>query len=323
MDYILLFAGNPFNPQLRDYLMSITVKDEIGLKSDTADVVFSYDSKLPDFPLGMLMSVKLGADRQLWDVGQFYISEVGHQGPPHEVTVRGMSSPLIMSKALRDSHRRNWQRGEAKLSEIMGAVVSGAGLKLKYNAPDPLMPYTAQISETDASFLMRLARLRDLNFKVDGTTLVVYEIGAAMNTSGLPLKTIEIQYIADEINYSFVEEELDAYSSATAWVQNIYEGERVKVEVGSGRPMYEFKETFPTVEEARQACETKLNETNRKTYRASVTLPPQPNIIAGGKMTLKGFPKKVNRTYLIETVNHNFDSTAGYTISVNLVEDLG
>ena len=328
MNYNLLFAGNPFNPLLRDYLMSINVKDEIGLMADVADVVFSYDPKLPNFELGMLMSVKLGDAGSFWDVGQYYIAEVNIQGPPHELAVRGLSSPLIISKALQDSHRRNWQRGEAKLSEIMEAVVSKAGLKLKFNAPDPLMPYTAQIAESDASFLMRLARLRDLNFKVDGDNLLVYEIGAAVDTIGRPLKTVVVNYVPSDkppytMTYSFVKEELDAYSSATAWVQEAQAAEKVKVEVGSGSPMFEFGETFSSIEEAKQACQAKLNESNRMTYRASVTVPGQPNIIAGGKMELKGFPKIVNRTYLIETVNHNFDSESGYTITANLVEDLG
>ena len=323
MNYDLLFAGRPFNPQLRDYLMSMTIKDEIGLLADTADLVFSYAPELPDFELGTVMSLKFGVDRGLWDVGQYYISEINLQGPPHELSVRGMSSPLIASKALQDSHRRNWQRGAAKLSEIMGAVVSGAGLKLKYNAPDPMMPYTAQMGESDAEFLMRLARLRDLNFKISGDALVVYEIGAAMSTGGIPLKTVEINYIGDDMRYGFIKEELDAYSQAVAWVQDTQEGERVKVEVGSGSPMYEFKETFPTVEEAKASCEAKLNESNRMTERASLTVPGQPNIIAGGKAELKGFPKIVNKTYLIERVTHNFDSTGGYTISVELVKDLG
>lgn len=323
MNYNLLFAGSTFNPQLREYLMSITVKDEIGLLSDSVDVVFSYDPKFPDFELGVIMTVKLGHTGKLWDTGQYYISEVSMQGPPHELTVRGLSSPLIISKALQDSHRRNWQRGEAKLSEIIGEVVSGAGLTLKYNAPDPRMPYTAQISETDAEFLMRIARLRDLNFKVDGDDLLVYEIGRSVDTTGRPLKTIEMRYVGETMQYSFIKEELDAYSRAVAWVQDLQESERQKVEVGSGSPTFEFKDMFPTIEEAKQACQGKLNESNRLTYRASVTVPGQPNIIAGGKMALKDFPKPVNRTYLIETVTHNFDSTGGYTITANLVENVG
>ena len=328
MNYNLLFAGNPLNPLLRDYLMEINVKDEIGLLSDTVDVLFTYDPKFPDFEVGMLMSVKLGDSDRLWDVGQYYVSELSMQGPPHELVVRGLSSPLIISKALQDSHRRNWQRGDAKLSEIMTQVVRDAGLKLKYNAPDPVMPYTAQMGESDASFLMRLARLRDLNFKVDGENLLVYEIGAAVDTVGRPLKTVVVNYVPSDkppytMQYTFVREELDAYSSASAWVQEVQANEKVKVEVGSGSPKYEFRETFPTIEEAKQACQAKLNESNRKTERASVVVPGQPNIIAGGKMELKGFPKMVNNTYLIETVSHNFSNTAGYTISANLVKDLG
>ena len=323
MQYDLSFSGSPFNPLLRQFLMSITVKDEIGLKSDTCDVVFSYDPRFPNFRLGMLMTVKLGHANKLWDTGKYYISEINHQGPPHELVVRGLSSPLIISKALQNSHRRNWQRGEARLSEIMRHVASDAALLLKYSAAeDPLMPYTAQCGETDSEFLMRLARLRDLNFKVDGNNLIVYEIGASKNLGGTSLRTVEIDYTGEDIQYSFLHEELDAYAEAVAWVQSIPQSERLQVRAGSGSPKFEFKEMFPTIEEAKQACQAKLQESNRITYRASVTLPGQPNIIAGGKMKLSGFPKIVNRTYLIDSVIHNFSASSGYTLSASLVDDV-
>ena len=322
MNYSLVFGGSPFNPILRDYLMSISVKDEIGLKADTCDVMFSYDPKFPDFRLGTVMTVKLGDASQLWDTGQYYISEVNLEGPPDALTIRGLSSPLIISKALQDSHRRAWQRGEAKLSEIVRQVASDAGLLLKYNAPDPLMPYVAQVGETDSEFLMRLARLRDLNFKVDGNNLIVYEIQAGIDLVGAALPVAKIENIGEDIQYSFLHEELDAYSQVIAWVQSIPKSQRDKVVVGTGRPKFEFKETFPTIDEAKQACQAKLQESNRLAYRADVTIPGRPNIIAGGKAVLEGFPKPVNRTYLIEQVTHNFTPSNGYTLSVSLVDDV-
>ena len=323
MQYLLVFGGSPFNPILRDYLIGITVKDEIGLKSDTCDVIFSYDPKFPDFRLGTVMTVKLGDADKLWDTGKYYISEINHQGPPHELIVRGLSSPLIVSKALQDSHRRNWQRGEKHLSEIIRQVVSDVGLLLKYSADeDPLMPYTAQCGETDAEFLMRLARLRGLNFKVDGNNFIAYDIGASKNLGGTSLPTVQIDYVGEDMQYSFLHEELDAYAQAVAWVQQIPQSQRLPVKVGGGSPKFEFKEMFPTIDEARQACQAKLQESNRLTYRAEITVPGQQDIIAGGKMKLSGFPKLVNRTYLIERVMHNFSASSGYTLSASLVDDV-
>lgn len=322
MHYNLFFAGSPFNPQLRDYLMSISVTDEIGLLSDTVDITFAYDERLPDFEMGMIATVKLGDETRLWDVGQYYISEIDLQGPPHKLTVRGLSSPFILTKALQDSHRRNWQRGGAKLSEIMDQVVSGAGLKLEFNAPDEIMPYTAQISETDAEFLTRIGRLRDLRFKVSDDKIVVFKTDASVSPSGIPLKTVEVRYVGDEMKYTYRRDEREAYQSASAWVQEIQAAEKVKVQVpeSGGAPMFIFGETFSSIEEAESACQTKLSESNRYTRVATIDMLPRPDVIAGGTMILSGFPREMNdKKFLIETVNHNFSSTGGYTISASLV----
>lgn len=320
MHYDLNFAGNPFNPQLRDYLMSITVSDSIGLLSDSVDIQFVYDKRLPDFEIGMIVSVKLGDAGRLWDVGHYNISEINLQGPPHELTVKGMSSPFVLVKALQNSHRRNWQRHEATLSEIIEEVVKDTGLKLEFNARDELMAYTAQVGETDAAFLMRLSRLRDLRFKVSGDRIVVFKTDVSTSAAGVSLKTVKVRYSGDTIRYTYERNEREAYKSATAWVQNIKEAARLKVGVGSGSPMYEFKETFSTVEEARRACQAKVSESNRYTRVATIDMPGQPDIIAGGTIVLSEFPREmIDRKFLIETVNHNFSSTGGYTISASLV----
>lgn len=319
MNYDLLFAGKPFNPQLREYLMSVMVKDEIGLLSDSVDVVFSYDPKLPDFDLGMLMSVKLGVERKLWDTGQYYISEVNLQGPPHELTVRGLSSPFILVKALQNHHERAWQHDEVTLSEMMEKVVREAGFKFEFNAPDERMPITLQIGESDGEFLTRIGRLRDLRFKVSDDKIVVFKTDASVNLSGVPLKTVKVRYVGETMKYTYRRNE-QAYQSAKAYAQNLQAGEPDIIEVGSGEPKFTFKETFGTVKQAESACQAKLAEHDRNTRVASITLPGQPDIIAGGTMILSDFPREMNdKKFLIETVTHNFSSTGGYTIYANLV----
>ena len=319
MNYNLTFGGSPFNPQLKSYLMSITVKDEIGLKSDTCDIVFAYDAHLPDFKIDTIVGVKLGVAGELWNVGQYYISEVGIDGPPDTLTIRGMSTPLILAKRLQGYHRRAWQRGEATLSEILRRVVSDAGLLLKYNAADdPRMPYVAQVSESDAAFLMRLARLHNLRFKVDGHNFIVFDVDASIDLAKKPIPKVTIAH-QTELDFSFLDEGRDPYKSAKAWLQNIKRSKRESVEVGRGKPQIELSEMFPTESEAKSACYAKLAESQRQQYQASVTLPGRAGIIAGGKMELTGFPKRVNREYLIDRVTHQFGTSTGYRIQAALV----
>ena len=339
MNYKIFLNGTQ-HETLRENFISLTARDQLGLRSDSATLNFVWDPTLPKFEMGHLVNIWLGDEldnegildrfrpRKAYEeeIGTYYISEVSLSGRPYEIQVKCLSSPLILEKSLRNSHQRSFAHGEKRLSEIMTEVARGAGLTLEYtHDEDPLMHAIYQNIEQDHEFLMRLARPRDLAFKVVAGKIIVFKIGSEHDTQNRPVKPVEIRE-NEQVSVDFDREEVEAWDGCRAFVQNVRAGKPTEVTAGSvgrdARRVYQFKETFSDQNEARDAMLAKLRASKRTEKQGSLTLAPLPGIVAGGKVILKGFPDEIDDQYLVDRAMHNYHSKNGYKISVDLLLDV-
>lgn len=338
MNYKIFLNGSQHDV-LKETFISLTARDEMGLRSDAATLNFDWDPKSPVFEFGDLVNIWLGDSlenegilgrfrprkKYQEEIGTYYVSEVSVSGRPHGLEVQCLSSPLILVKSLRNSHHREWHHGEKRLSQIMHEIVDAAGLTLEYtHDKDPLMPHTFQNVEQDHEILTRLAKPRDLAFKVVDAKIIVFKIGSEHDTQNRPVKTIEIRE-SEHVDYDFVREDVEAWDGCRAFVQNVHAGRPTETTMGvveGSRRVYQFKETFSDITEARNAMEAKMRASHRTEKQVSLTLAPIPGIVAGGKVILKGFPDKVDDKYLVNRVVHTFHSEQGYKIQADLILDV-
>ena len=339
MNYKIFLNGTQ-HESLRENFLSLRARDQLGLRSDSATLNFVWDPTLPKFEFGHLVNIWLGDEldnegildrfrpRKKYEeeIGTYYISEVSLSGRPHEIKVKCLSSPLILEKSLRNSHQRSWRHGEKRLSQIMTEIADGAGLNLEYtHDEDPLMHATYQHVEQDYEILTRLAKPRDLAFKVVEGKIIVFKIGSEHDTQKRPVKPVEIRE-NEQVSYNFGREDVEAWDGCRALVQNIHGGRPTEVTTGFvGRDrarVYHFKEMFSDKIEARDAMYAKMRESNRTEKQGTLTLAPLPGIVAGGKVILKGFPDEIDDQYLVDRAVHRFHSKNGYKIRVNLMLDV-
>ena len=339
MNYKIFLNGTE-HKSLKDNFLSLRARDEIGLRSDSVSLNFVWDPTLPKFEYGHLINVWLGDEldnegildrfrpRKQYEeeIGTYYISEVSLKGRPHTVKVKCLSSPLILEESLRNSHIRQWSHKEKRLSQIMTEIAEGAGLTLEYtHYEDPLTPAILQNIEQDHELLTRLARQRDLSFKVVEGRIIVFKIGSEFDTQNRPVKPVEIRE-NEQISYDFVREDVEAWDGCRALVQNIGAGRPTETTTGftdgDRKRVYQFKETFSDRDEARDAMYAKMRESRRTEKQVTLTLAPIPGIVAGGKVILKGFPDEIDDKYLVDRAVHKFHSKKGYEINVDLLLDV-
>lgn len=341
MNYKIFLNGTQ-QKSMRENFQWLTVQDLIGLRSDSATLNFVWDPTLPKFEFGHLVNIWLGDEldnvgrldrfrpRQKYEeeIGTYYISEVAlnGKGKAAEIEVKCLSSPLILETSLRNSHHRSWEHGEKRLSQIMQEIATGAGLTLEYtHTEDPLMHEVHQNVEQDHEFLTRLAKQRDLAFKVVEGRIIVFKIGSEHDTQNREIKPVVIR--ADEhVSYNFFREDVEAWDGCRAFVQNIPAGRPNETTLGvvdsGARRVYQFKETFSDIKEAELAMRAKLRESRRTEKQGTLTLAAQPGIVAGGKVILKGFPDDFDDQYLVERAVHKYHSENGYAINVELLLDV-
>ena len=339
MNYKIFLNGRQ-HESLHENFESLTARDEIGLRSDSATLNFVWDPTLPKFEDGHLINIWLGDEldnagildrfrpRKQYEeeIGTYYISEVSLKGRPHSIKVKCLSSPLIYAKSLRNSHVRAWQHSEKRLSQVMSEIAEGAGLTLEYtHDEDPLTPTIFQSIEQDHELLTRLAKERDLSFKVVEGRIIVFKIGSEHDTQNRPILPVEIRE-NEQIHYDFTREDVEAWDGCRGLVQNVRAGRPTKVTTGfvdgDRRRVYQFKKTFSDVKAAEDAMYAKMRESRRTEKQVSLTLPPLPGIVAGGKVILKGFPDQIDDKYLVDRAVHRFRAKGGYKIRVDLVLDV-
>lgn len=292
---------------IADKLKKLSVQDKVGISADTADIELFFDGSFAIPRPGITLEIKIGYEEaRLWSVGKFIVAETTLSGPPDTLRIRGTSlpqSPQAAVEALQGTTERVWQSYEINrttFEDIVNEVCTDAKLTTKI-APELAkieMPFTAQIGESDAEFLIRITGLRNGIIKYHDTQ-VIFE-----RKDSEKLGTLNIDF-TECTQWSFTHSERTQFSSVTAKYQVTEEGKVQVYTAGKGKPHKVIRSTFPDRGTAVSAADSVLKNLKRSTIKASVTLPTIPGLLAETKISLTGFPDaSLNREYIVEAVTH-------------------
>ena len=211
-DFKVIAAGINITPQIRDRLLSLTVRDEAGFKSDQVEITLddrdnAIELPSPGAPLAVFMGYK---ETFLVPMGIYTADEVVAKGPPDTLTIRGKAANL--GGSLKEQKTRN--RDEKTIEEIVSTIAGEHKLELKVADPHAYFFHkrnpksghrfsdqivrkhkTAHLDQTDESdlnFLMRIAREHDALATVKGQTLLFIGKGEGKTASGQPMPPLPI-----------------------------------------------------------------------------------------------------------------------------------
>lgn len=303
--------GRDITNAISENLIRLSVKDQIGISADTADLSMYFDGSFAIPRAGVTLEIKIGyVEEGLWEVGKFIVEETTLTGVPDVLKIRGISMPQstqAASEALQGSTDRTWQSHEidgTTFKAVVDKVCGEAKLttKISPELANIKMPFTAQIGESDAEFLSRITLLRNGIIKYHETQ-VIFEIKDSEK-----LGTIDID-LTECKSYDFTFSERTRVSSVTSKYQDNENGEVVRYTAGDGKPRKVIRSTYPDRETAINAAESLLKKLKRSTVEMNVGLPTKAGLLAETKIKLTGFPDdSLNNEYIIEEVTHNYDS---------------
>ena len=95
-DFKIIAAGADITPQIKDRLLSLTVSDEAGLKSDQVEIRLddrynAIELPVPGAPLAVFLGFK---ETFLMPMGLYTADEIAAKGPPDEITIRAKAADL-------------------------------------------------------------------------------------------------------------------------------------------------------------------------------------------------------------------------------------
>lgn len=178
-------AGADITGDVSSRFVSLDITDTVDETSDSLTLVLEDAAGTMALPAsGAKIEVSLGYDGDNQRVGSFVVDEASVEGPPDQITVTASSTPFVNDrggggKAAFTSRKSRSFDGKT-LGEIAKTIAGECGLTAAVDEQlaSIQIPYVAQIDESSANLLVRLARRYGGVLKpADGRLVIASEAG--------------------------------------------------------------------------------------------------------------------------------------------------
>ena len=315
--------GVPVAGQFYERLISVTVTDEEGLKSDTVDI--ELNDGPPNFLAlprkGAVISVKMGYGNNLVSKGQFTADKISLDCLPYKMSISGKAADLRSGK-LKERQERAWDK--AKLGDIIAEIAGESGLAPAVDGELAGHSYDwiGQQDETNIHFLRRLADRHNALFAIKQGRLLFARRGSGLSASGSSLGSIILTPSVIKTGTLKVDiNDRTKYSKVVSYYQDADKAKRVEIEAeadADGDSVYRIPEAFSSPAEADKAARAKAKELARGEGAVSVTVLGDADIEAGLPLLfaqvrpgLDGVP------YIIKTARSKYTKTTGFEVEVS------
>lgn len=291
-------------------LLSLTVTDAEGLKSDSVELTIDNRDQIPAPKKGARMQVWLGyVETGLVYMGSYSVDQWRKSGRPRLLTVTAKAADLtgdIKSPKSRSFH-------ETTVGEIVDKVAQKNGMEAQVHPElrDMKIGHIDQSSESDIHFMTRLAKRVGANFKPANGKLIFNKAGAGTLPSGadVPVFTITETGVTD---WDATGSERGSYQSASASWADSRTGERktiVRGKTGKTALRHRDRRVYKTEEEAERAAEAALSGLQRGKISLNISMPGAPEMFAGARIAAQDFDPDVDMVYIVKNTTHTLDSS--------------
>ncbi|TIH12732.1 hypothetical protein D0S45_17330 [Marinifilum sp. JC120] len=309
--------GKDITAAIQNDLISLTITDEAGVKSDSLDI--SINDKGYAMPsAGSQFKVWLGYGQAATYMGLYVLNSVRLTGPPDKMIIKAAGAPQDKSQSysqLQTQKTRSW------IPQTIGALVAtvaadhGLDPAVASDLSGVALPHIDQMNESDMHLLTRIARDHDAIAKANGGALIFAHKGQGKTVSGKSMPTIEL--VPNQVTTISVDIESRTNFNSVVGIWRDVEGARDVEEIaGSGEPIHRIRHIYPTPEAAQKAAKGKLEAFQRGKQSLSGSLPGRPELRAECRLSLSGFRAKKNGIWSITRATHKLGS-GGYVTSVD------
>ncbi|MDT7422637.1 phage late control D family protein [Citrobacter freundii] len=213
--FSIVIEGKDVTTVLDTRLMSLTLTDNRGFEADQLDLELDdADGQIALPRRGAVIQLALGWKGQsLFPKGAFTVDEIEHSGAPDRLTIRARSADF--RETLNTRREKSWH--QTTVGEVVKEIAARHNLKvaLGKDLTDKALDHLDQTNESDASFLMKLARQYGAIASVKDGNLLFIRQGQGRTASGKPLRVITITRKAGD-GHRFTLADRGAYTGVIA-----------------------------------------------------------------------------------------------------------
>lgn len=301
--------------------ISMTIVDDVGLKSDTLEIEIDDIGGLTEAPrTGVILNPVGGYEGRLRDFGLFSVDSVVYSGWPQKINIQA-SSAAAKSMAKEREPKAYPKKEYPNLGMIFRYVAGKAGLTLKMS--DALMKidniYEAQTEENSLEFVTRLGQNIGASVTVKGMNLVVVSEGEGQSVSQESLDRLIVAKGVNLISYQVTEQDSSKHKSVEASYYDRQKNKRaiVSVKTKLDGPKFLLQASFSNKAEAERNAKSMARKLTRDDAEATFELVGEPYAMAEQIADVSGCRSNVDGDWRIKTVTHNFSSTNAYRTSLS------
>jgi phage protein D len=323
-DWRVVLDGTDLSDRLRPRLISLSLSEKRGDEADQLDIVLSDADGLLAIPKeGAVLHVQLGwkqgrdVTTGLIDKGSFKVDDVGHSGPPDQITIKARAADF--TSEIRNRQQRSWK--DTTLGAVLRDVASRNGLTARI-APalgSIALPAVTQSRESDIAFLRRLGRENDAVATIKDKHLIFAPKGASQTSDGQTLPSLTIRR-GDGDGHNWQRQKRDGQEGVSASWHDRKAAKRKTFTVGKEDGAKKLRKVYPDEASAKRAATAERNRLKRAPATFDMTLAlGRPDAYPEARVSVSGFKDVIDgATWLISEVTHRLDKSGGYTTSLRM-----
>lgn len=297
-----------------DRLISLTVEDSAGVKSDRCELVLDDRDQRLDIPSTKTkLSVEIGYTDKLVKKGDYIIEEVEIEGPERRMRIRANATGA--SKGSGAAKSKSWD--DITLGGIARAIASKHGWSPAISAELDNIKYThVDQTQSDLEFITLLASDNGGVAKIAHNKLVIapHSFGNTVTGKKLPRIAIDASQVTE---WSMTFKERGNFSGCKAEYHDLDTGERgEELEGEDDENTTRLPFSYPTRDAAKRAAKSRHHSYKRGKAPLTISsMPGNPLIEAETVVVATGFRRGVDGEWTVNSVRHRI-TDSGYTCSL-------
>lgn len=301
---------------IRAALVELRVESTADRQSDSVEIVLGDEGgTVAAPPTGRLLRVRIGyRESGLVDAGAYWHSETELEWAPRRLTVRGVAADIRAASALKTPRTRSWH--DTTVAALVEAVAAEHGLDARvagqYAAA--AVPHLDQ-TESDLHLLRRLAAQHDATVALSGSRIAFGPAAAATTAAGSAQPTVAVDRAHPPSSLRVSYRERPRVGAVRALWPNIPAARPAHETAGSGEPVMDLPDPYPSRAEAAAAAAATLRQHTRAVAQLELDLPGQPALFAGGIVTVE-WDQLADGRWSVTRATHTIRD-GGYTTSIS------
>ncbi|WP_353571119.1 hypothetical protein [Candidatus Albibeggiatoa sp. nov. BB20] len=304
-----------------DRLLSVSVVDNAGIKSDSAMIKLDdRDYKLEWPPEGLEITVQLGyKETGIVKMGIFEIDKITHDDSPASTMSISARALMTHNNEIKKPKTGEWH--EKTIGEIIGKIATNNGFTAEVD-PDVAgiyYPHFDQTEESDIHFASRLAEKHDCYAKLQDKKLMFKpreKTNGEVTISRDHYLNTGSGIIATSLTGAKVDNRTKYKGVKTYWEDR--DSKKRTYETVGIEPFYEERDILEAQDKAKMRANDKFKQLSRGTGNiGSLNIPGNPQVRAEMDLVLKDFRPEICglSPWIITKATHTFDS-GGYKTTI-------